>query len=228
MLGLRVIFAWGNGLDLNGTRGDPMRVAVTVVFALMVATPSEASKSCMSKTEARQHFGSVHIYWHGPAHCWDATSTRRHHQIHQIHQTHQVRQKKNDPNWHDAMSEMLPDGGSASASTRLARAPTQLAGARTQLAAAPTQLAPAPTPWVNRWVDLEQSPIISRWVDIVQVAPPLVIRAAEPLVTPRGVVMVIMFVVGSLAIVILLQRPPSRRNRRSTGWEGVDDPDPAE
>jgi hypothetical protein len=179
-----------------------MRVAVTVVFALMVATPSEASKSCMSKTEARQHFGSVHIYWHGPAHCWDATSTRRHHQI------HQVRQKKNDPNWHDAMSEMLPDGGSASASTRLAPAPTQLAPA-------PTQLAPAPTPWVNRRVDLEQSPIISRWVDIVQVAPPLVIRAAEPLVTPRGVVLVIMFVIGSLAIIILLQ--PSRRNWRSTG-----------
>ena len=168
-----------------------MRVAVTVVFALMVATPSEASKSCMSKTEARQHFGSVHIYWHGPEHCWDATSTRRHHQIHQIHQ---VRQKKDDPNWHDAMSEMLPDGGSASASTRLA---------------------PAPTPWVNRWVDIEQSPIISRWVDIAQVAPPLVIRAAEPLVTPRGLVMVIMFVIGSLAIIILLQ--PSRRNWRSTG-----------
>jgi hypothetical protein len=186
-----------------------MRVAVTVVFALMVATPSEASKSCMSKTEARQHFGSVHIYWHGPAHCWDATSTRRHHQI------HQVRQKRNDPNWHDAMSEMLPDGGSASASTRLAPAPTQLAAAPTQLAAASTRLAPAPTPWVNRWVDLEQSPIISRWVDIVQVAPPLVIRAAEPLVTPRGVVLVIMFVIGSLAIIILLQ--PSRRNWRSTG-----------
>jgi hypothetical protein len=189
-----------------------MRVAVTVVFALMVATPSEASKSCMSKTEARQHFGSVHIYWHGPAHCWDATSTRRHHQIHQIHQ---VRQKKNDPNWHDAMSEMLPDGGSASASTRLAPVPKQLAAAPTQLAAAPTQLAPAPTQWVNRWVDIEQSPISSRWVDIAQVAPPLVIRAAEPLVTPRGVVMVIMFVVGSLAIIIFLQ--PSRRNWRSTG-----------
>jgi hypothetical protein len=106
------------------------------------------------------------------------------------------------------MSEMLSDGGSASASTRLAPAPTRLA-------AAPTQLAPAPTPWVNRWVDLDQSPIISRWVDIVQVAPPLVIRAAEPLVTPRGVVMVIMFVIGSLAIIILLQ--PSRRNWRSTG-----------
>jgi hypothetical protein len=34
-------------------------------------------------------------------------------------------------------------------------------------------------------------------------------------VTPRGVVMVIMFVIGSLAIIIFLQ--PSRRNWRSTG-----------
>jgi ribosomal protein L39E len=106
------------------------------------------------------------------------------------------------------MSEMLSDGGSASASTRLASAPKQLA-------AVPTQLAPAPTQWVNRWVDIEQSPIISRWVEIAQVAPPLVIRAAEPLVTPRGMVMVIMFVIGTLAIIILLQ--PSRRNWRSTG-----------
>jgi len=172
-----------------------MRVAVIVVFALMAATPSEASRSCMSKTEARQHFGSVHIYWHGPAHCWDATSTLRHHQIHHVQRT------KNDPTWHDAMSEMLPDGESAPASTRLAPAPMQSA--------------PAPTPWVSRWVDLEQSPIVSRWVDIAQVAPPLVIRAAEPLVTPRGVVMVIMFVIGTLAIIIFFQRPSSRRNWRS-------------
>jgi hypothetical protein len=172
-----------------------MRAAVIVVFALMAATPSEASKSCMSKTEARQHFGSVHIYWHGAAHCWDATSTLRHHQIH--HAQH----KKHDPKWHEAMSEMLSDGESAPASTRLAPALTQPA--------------PAPTPWVNRWVDLEQSPIVSRWVDIVQVAPPLVIGAAEPMVTPHGVVMVIMFITGTLAIIMIFQRTPSRRNRRS-------------
>jgi len=58
-----------------------MRVAVFVVFVAFVpvlATSSEASRSCMTKTEARQHFGSVHLYWHGAGHCWDATSTRRH------------------------------------------------------------------------------------------------------------------------------------------------------
>ena len=54
-----------------------MRVAVIVAAVLVVTTPSEASKSCMTKAEARQHFGSVHLYWHGPNRCWDATSTRR-------------------------------------------------------------------------------------------------------------------------------------------------------
>jgi hypothetical protein len=165
-----------------------MRVAVIVVFALMVATPSEASKSCMSKTEARQHFGSVHIYWHGSGHCWDATSTRRHHQIHQAQHKTIDRSK-----WHNAMSEMLADGEPASST--------------------PTKPAAAPTPWVNRWVDLEQSPVVSRWVDIVQVAPPLVIGASEPMVTPRGLVMVIIFITGTLAIVIFFQRPPSGRRR---------------
>ena len=60
-----------------------MRVAVIVVSMLMVVSPSEASESCMSKTEARQHFGLVHIYWHGVDHCWDASPGRR--QRHVIH-----------------------------------------------------------------------------------------------------------------------------------------------
>jgi hypothetical protein len=55
-----------------------MRVAVMVVFVSLLTTRSEASTSCMSKTEARQHFGTVYLYWHGPEHCWDTTPTRLH------------------------------------------------------------------------------------------------------------------------------------------------------
>jgi hypothetical protein len=167
-----------------------MRVAVIVVLMMVLTTPSEASKSCMTKTEARQRFGSVHIYWHGDGHCWDTMPTRRHHQI------RKVQQKIDEPKWHESMSEMLPDEE------------------------------PVQTPWVDRWVDIEppQLPIVARWVDIVQVAPPSIIeRKPEPMVTPRGVVMVIIAIALALAIVevlfgsIIYERPTSRRNTRSAG-----------
>jgi hypothetical protein len=110
-----------------------MRVAVLVVFVSVLTTSSEASKSCMSKTEARQHFGSVHIYWHGSEHCWDATPTRRHHQI------HKVQQKIDPPKWHDSMSEMLlPD-------EQPARMPW-----------ADRWVDIEPSPIVSRWVDIVQ------------------------------------------------------------------------
>ena len=133
-----------------------MRVAVTVLFALMVATPSEASPSCMSKIEARQRFGSVHIYWHGPNHCWDATPGHRRARVQDVRRRlradhnkreGEIREKQpgiDRPKWHDSMSEMPPDDESGQ------------------------------TPWVARWVDIEAShlPLAARWVDIVQVKPP--------------------------------------------------------
>src|SRR6202790_3257090 len=78
-------------------------IAVSMLVMLVAATPSKASPSCMSRTEARQHFDSVHIYWHGKDHCWDATPTRRRHQI------HKVRQIIDQPKWRNLMSNMLPD-----------------------------------------------------------------------------------------------------------------------
>jgi hypothetical protein len=65
---------------------------------------------------------------------------------------------------------------------------------------------PVQTPWVNRWVDIEpaQLPVVGRWVDIVQVSPPPVIERTEPMVTPRGVVLVIVTIVLTLAIVEVL------------------------
>ena len=161
-----------------------MRVAVIVAFVSLLTTPSEASTSCMSKTEAREHFGTVYLYWHGPEHCWDATQIRRHHQIHNVrdatptrrhYQIHKARQEIDQPKWYASMSEMLPDEE------------------------------PAQTPWVDRWVDIEppQLPIVARWVDIVHVAPPPII-GPEPMVTPRGVVMVIIAIALTLVIVEIL------------------------
>jgi hypothetical protein len=149
-----------------------MRVAVIVVTMLVVATPSEASRSCMSKTEARQHFGSVHIYWHGPDHCWDATPTRRHHQIHNV-----VLRKIDQPKWHASMSELLLD-----------EEPVQT-----------TVQMPWVDRWVD--IDPPQVPLVARWVDIVQVAPPPVIeREPEPMVSPRAAVLVFIAIVLALTL----------------------------
>jgi hypothetical protein len=169
-----------------------MRIGVIVVSMLVLTTSSEASESCMTKTEARQHFGSVHIYWHGQDHCWDATSTGQHHRIHTVRQKihlHTVQQKIQQPSWHDSMSEMLPDE------------------------------APVRTPWVAPQVDIEppQISMAERWVDIVQVAPPRIIRKPEPMVTPRGVVMVIIIITLTLAIVMIFEQPRSRRSTPAAG-----------
>jgi len=167
-----------------------MRVAAIVVL-LVVTTPSEASESCMTKAEARQHFGSVHIYWHGKDHCWDATPTRRRHQVHNVQQKmqiHKVQQKIDEPKWQLAMSEMLHDEEAVQ------------------------------TRWVDRWVDIEppQLPIVARRVEITEGEPPPIIEA-EPMVTPRGVVMVVTAIAATLATVEVLfggmiyKRPTSRR-----------------
>jgi hypothetical protein len=176
-----------------------MRVAMIAVL-LVAATPSDAAKSCMTKTEARQHFGSVHIYWHGKDHCWDATPTRRYRQIHRAQKKSQidkverkihidnVRQKIEEPTWQEAMSATPLD-------------------------------APVQTRWADRWVDIVpiQLPIVARWVDIVQVPPPPSIEP-EPMITPRLVGMVVIAGALTLAIVELLfggmihERLTSRRS----------------
>jgi hypothetical protein len=74
-------------------------IAISMLVALAMGTSSGASQACMSKAEARQHFASVHIYWHGRDHCWDATSSRRRNAI----------QKLQQPKWRDAMSKIVPE-----------------------------------------------------------------------------------------------------------------------
>jgi hypothetical protein len=179
-----------------------MRIGVIVVSMLVLTTSSEASKSCMTKTEARQHFGSVHIYWHGKDHCWDATSTRQHHRIHAVRQKtrlHSVQEKNHQPKWHDSMSEMLS-----------AEAPVQTPSVARQMDIEPPPPSPSPPPQIS---------IAERWVDIVQAAPPVAIRKPEPMVTPRGVVMVMVIIIITLtlAIVMIFEQPRSRRDTPSAG-----------
>jgi hypothetical protein len=155
-------------------------IVVSMLAMLVVTTPSDASQSCMSKAEARQHFGSAHIYWHGRDHCWDATPTRPHHRIPGVQQKRpadEVRRKIDQPKWRDSMSKMLPEDK-----------PAQTAGQ---------------PPWVDRWVDLEppQPPIVARWVDIDQVRPPSMIeRQSGPMVSART----LMLILAAMALALTL------------------------
>jgi hypothetical protein len=150
---------------------------VIVVSMLVVATPSEASKSCMTKTNARDVCRTSYLYWHGADHCWDATPTR-HNQIHKVQRENnqQFQQKNDQPKWHDAMSEMLAD-------------------------------AAAGAPWVNRWVDIVQvapPPTIESQPQLMVAPPPIIERRPEPIVRPRDVVVVVLIAITRMLAIVMI------------------------
>jgi hypothetical protein len=178
-----------------------MRVAVFVVAVLVVTTPSEASESCMTKAEARQHFGSVHIYWHGPNHCWDATPTRRYgtNRVQRRTPIREVKPETDQPKGRDSMSEMLVDTDPAQ--------PLRTS-ASTQVRRDVNDGAVGATPWIDRWLDVESSPVATRWVNIAPVErPPIIERKAERVVRPHGVVLAfVVFVILALVTIEVLVR----------------------
>jgi hypothetical protein len=107
-----------------------MRV-VAVVFVSLLTTRSEASTSCMSKTEARQHFGTVDLYWHGPERCWDATPTHLHGVRHRV--------RHPEPTPHFLVPIPSPD---------LRRSANAMATDEPEIELI--------IPWVDRWTDITQ------------------------------------------------------------------------
>jgi hypothetical protein len=183
-----------------------------------VTTPLQASQSCMNKTEARRHFSSSHIYWHGPDHCWDATPVHRH-GIHGVRRHTPSREADRKPDrpepdqsklddqskpdqskpdrfkWRDSMSAMLPDADQPLRAARDARADAAENAATGTLTSSDHDGNAAP------------SPIASRWVDIVQVAPPPVIEPKpEPSGTLNGVMLVLIAIVLTMGTVMVLFR----------------------
>ena len=108
-----------------------MRVAVIVVFVSLLTMRSEASTSCISKTEARQQFGTVYLYWHGPEHCWDATPTRLHGVRHRV--------RHPEPTPHFVVPIPSPD---------LRRSANAMATDEPEIELI--------IPWVDRWTDITQ------------------------------------------------------------------------
>ena len=112
-----------------------MRVAVIVVGLVVVSTPSQASRSCMTQAEARQQFATSHLYWHG-RHCWDAMTPSRgvvprvRENVQREAQRDAPEPNNPEPKWRETMSEM----------------PT-------------ANEAPSPSVnWENRWVEIAQAP----------------------------------------------------------------------
>jgi len=213
-----------------------MRVAMIVVTILAATTPLEAAQSCMSKTEARQHFGAVHIYWHGLDHCWDATPGR--HQIHRVQRrtpTDEAQAKPEQPKREASKLDQSKldqpkldqskfdqsrfDQSKWRDSMSEMLPDSDLAQALKARRDAPrdeNDNAATAAPSTNRLVDLESSPLVSRWVDIAQVVPPPIIeRRSEPLVAPRSAVLMLVafvLILGTVAIafcVMVYDRPRS-------------------
>jgi len=120
-----------------------MRVALFVAALIFVSvpaltTPSRGSASCMSQSEARQHYGSVHLYWHGPNRCWDATPGRRRLARRATVTERQVERGSVHSDWRQAHSELLRDDGLP------------------QKIAAPAVNRGASTNWQDRWIEIAQ------------------------------------------------------------------------
>ena len=206
-----------------------MRVAMIVVTILAATTPLEAAQSCMSKTEARQHFGAVHIYWHGLDHCWDATPGR--HQIRRVQRrtpTDEAQAKPEQPKREESKLDQSKldqpkldqpkldqskfdqsrfDQSKWRDSMSEMLPDSDLAQALKARRDAPrdeNDNAATAAPSTNRLVDLESSPLVSRWVDIAQVVrPPIIERRSEPLVAPRSAVLMLVafvLILGTVAI----------------------------
>jgi hypothetical protein len=202
-----------------------MRVVLFVVVMLTMATTSEASRSCMSKTEARRHFGPVHLYWHGADHCWDASSSNSSRQT-----VHNVARKIDPPK----MDQPGRQDSNRQASNREASAHQDSArqdsagqdsapqDAKPQdsrwrvsgwqdsmskmLADDEAVQTPVQRSWTDRWVDIKptQPPLAARWVDIAPVAPPLSKSTPDPEL--RMMMLVLVLIVFTLALTIIQVR----------------------
>jgi hypothetical protein len=160
-----------------------MRVAMIVVFVSLLTTRSEASTSCMSKTEARQHFGTVYLYWHRPEHCWDATPTRPHGVRHRVHV---------EPTPRLVVPMPSPD---------LRRSANAMATDEPE-----TGLITA-TPWAERWTDITQV-VPPKPIVVAERKPMMTPRMAIWIITITLTLAIVVFLLGGTRSAGHTHRPP--------------------
>jgi hypothetical protein len=174
-----------------------MRVAVIVVMMMVVTTPSMASQSCMTQAEARKHFATSHLYWHGPNHCWDATAPRHQQILARKNLIREAQRKSDRGKWQDSQ-DSIPDTLPADEPVRSLSTPASWEVDRQD----DGDGAIAGTPWADRWVELRpsQSPLVARPVRVVQVSPaPAIEEKSAPMVSPQNVL-----ILGFLAFMLTL------------------------
>ena len=167
-----------------------------------MATPAQTSSTCMSQAEARQMFRTSHLYWHGNDHCWDASPSRG---------TSIARPVRHHEPRAPAVTTTKPSDDSAKASGSVFPVELRQEISLPNLGKWSGTMAMADTiettPWINRWPD---QPIVppSR--------PRFAGTAADTaLVTPRGIMAVIMTLGLSMALFEIVfggrwQRKPRR------------------
>jgi len=140
-----------------------MRVAVIVLGLVVVSTPSQASTSCMTRTEARQQFPTSHLYWYG-SHCWFAMTPSRRRVVHRVRENVQREAQRDpagpnnpEPKWREAMSEIPTANETPSPSVS----------------------------WENRWVEIAQVPLGGDKVPLED-ASANAAHGIEPMFTPMS------------------------------------------
>ena len=170
-----------------------MRVAVIVVSILVVATSSYASDSCMTKDEARSHFATSYLYWHGTGHCWDANSGRRQSVRNQQKSNQVIRKEDREPKWLEAHSQLLSSNEAPSAS------PSQLS--ESNEASHETAVG---GPWSDRWVDITHPapPILDARPSDPLPSLKASARSSVPAITSGGIILIFL---GSIVMVAVIE-----------------------
>jgi hypothetical protein len=212
-----------------------MRVAVIVIGIVMVSTPSQASKSCMSQAEARRELGQVHLYWHGSGHCWDAKAGGHGFIRHARHSDTRHAQRDEDDEPEDQAQGQAKDQTKEQAKDQVKdqanvtapkwrnamseMLPTDAPVFRSAAAIEvplQTDAQPEGANWLDRWVEIVQvfPRIQTSHAAVAAVTSPSQPEKIEPMVTPVRVLLAFLAIALIIGVIEILFRRTIHEYRR--------------